>query len=228
MRWRVGGGRVARAPAMVLGVHCRGFVERGRGSESRTIAAGRVLLVPRGGWTGSVAPVAVVRAAPGSAPVLRGSGGDRAVADAGHGRSGDCTPSGTSGVNGVAGTAARLGDAGRQPGLSGDDCTMARGAGSAATEACEADHQSGTANVCPGPAGRCRGRTGRGGGAWPDGAVEGSTARATAGPAMGYGLEPAADCRTLAARFPGRQHHAHQPRSHLPGALRPGSGRPEA
>lgn len=33
---------------------------------------------------------------------------------------------------------------------------------------------------------------------------------------------PGADCPTLAARLPGRQNHAHQPRSHLPGPLRSG------
>ena len=42
------------------------------------------------------------------------------------------------------------------------------------------------------------------------------------GSAMGQGLEPGADCPALADRLPGRQDDAHQPRSHLSGALRPG------
>lgn len=42
--------------------------------------------------------------------------------------------------------------------------------------------------------------------------------------AMGQGLEPGADCPTLADRLPGRQDDAHQPRSHLSSPLRSGSG----
>ena len=41
---------------------------------------------------------------------------------------------------------------------------------------------------------------------------------------MGQGLEPGADCSSLADRFPGRQDDAHQPRSHLSGPLCSGPG----
>ena len=43
---------------------------------------------------------------------------------------------------------------------------------------------------------------------------------------MGQGLEPGADCPTVADRLSGRQDDAHQPRSHLSSPLRSGSGSP--
>ncbi len=106
---------------------------------------------------------------------------------------------------------AQPGDAKRQPGLSGDQRPKARRTGGASSEAGEAGHEPGAADVCARPAGRCRRRSGRGRGARAGGALEGSTARAAAEPAMGYGVEPAADRQALAARLPGRQDDAHQP-----------------
>ena len=41
------------------------------------------------------------------------------------------------------------------------------------------------------------------------------------GSAMGQGMEPGADCPALADRLSGRRDDAHQPRSHLSGAVRP-------
>ena len=45
--------------------------------------------------------------------------------------------------------------------------------------------------------------------------------RATAGPPMGQGVEPQVIRLLLGRRLPRRQGYAHQPRSHLPGAIRP-------
>src|SRR5436305_1943510 len=50
----------AGAPAPVLGIHCRGFVERGCGDGGGGVAAGREPMVSGGGWDGAVAPVALV------------------------------------------------------------------------------------------------------------------------------------------------------------------------
>ena len=117
---------VAGAPAAVLGVHCRGFAERGRSDWGWGIAAGRVLLVPGGGRDGAVAPVAVVEAAVRALSLLCGARGDRAVAGAGFGRAGGRAPAGAVGIDGFARAAAQRGDAGRQPGLPGDYCAVAR------------------------------------------------------------------------------------------------------
>src|SRR4051794_15415659 len=67
------------------------------------------------------------------------------------------------------------------------------------------------------PGGGRGGRAGR--------ALEGAAARATAEPALGHGLEPAADRPAPAARLSRRRGDADQPRGRLPGALRPGSRR---
>lgn len=66
---------------------------------------------------------------------------------------------GVSAVVGLASAAPKRGDTRRQLGLSGNDCTMARGACGAAPESREADDEPGTAVICGEPAGRC----GRGG-----------------------------------------------------------------
>ena len=54
----------------------------------------------------------------------------------------------------------------------------------------------------------------------PGRAVEGPPARAAAEPALGHGVEPGADRPSPAARLPRRRDDAHQPRGHLPGAVR--------
>ncbi len=179
-------------------------------------------MVPGGRRAGAVAPVALVEAALRALLVVCRAGGDRAVAGAGLGRARGRLPSGSVAVHGIAGAAAERGDAERQPGLPGDHHAVACGAGGTSPESGEAGHQFGAAGIRAGAVRRRRGRSGRGRGARPDsGAVERPAARATAKPAMGYGMEPAADCQTSAAGLPGRQHDAHQPRGHLPGALRP-------
>ena len=180
-----------------------GSVERGRGDGGRGIAAGRVPVVPRGGRDGAVASVAVLEAALRAVPVVRRAGGDRAVAGARLGCAGGRASPGAGGLDDLAGAAAQRGDAGRQPGLPGDHRAVARRAGGASAEAGEAGREPGAADVCAGPARRCRRRSGRGRGAWASRALEGTPARATAEPALGYGVEPAADRRAPAARPPG-------------------------
>ncbi len=88
----------AGAPAAVLGVCCGRIVERGRGDGGRSIAAGWVPLVPNGGRDAAVAPVALGQTAFGTVSFVCWAGGDRAVAGAGLGRAGGCTPAGTGGV----------------------------------------------------------------------------------------------------------------------------------
>jgi hypothetical protein len=123
--WAAASG-AAGAPAAVLGLHCRGFVERGCGDGGGGIAAGREPMVSRGGWDGAVALVAVVGAVLRALSLVCRAGADRALASAGFGRAGGRTSPGAGGVDGVAGAAAQCGDAGRQPGLRGVDRAVAR------------------------------------------------------------------------------------------------------
>src|ERR1700690_1133317 len=51
---------VAGASATVLGVDCRGALERGRGDEGWSITAGRISLVPHGRRYGPVASIAFI------------------------------------------------------------------------------------------------------------------------------------------------------------------------
>ena len=104
----------AGAPAAFLGVHCQRFVERGRGDGGWGIAAGWVSLVPKGGWDGAVASVAVVGAAVQALSLLCRAGRDRAVAGAGLGHTRSRAPAGAVGIDNLAGTAAQRGDAGRR------------------------------------------------------------------------------------------------------------------
>jgi hypothetical protein len=97
---------------------------------------------------------------------------------------------------------------------------VARRAGRAASEAGEAGGRRGAAALRAGPAGRRGRRPGRSRGPRAGRALEGPAARAAAGPAMGQGVEPAADRPSPAARLSRRWDDAHQPRGHLPGAVR--------
>ena len=101
------------------------------------------------------------------------------------------------------------------------DGAVACRAGGAAPEAGEAGHEPGAADVCAGPAGRRRRRSGRGGGRRAGGDLEGPSPRTAAAPALGERVEPAADLPAPAARLPRRRGDADQPRGHLPVALRP-------
>ena len=74
-----------------------------------------------------------------------------------------------------------------------------------------------------GTTGGRRRRSGRGSCSGPGRVLERTTAWATAGPAMGQGMEPGADRSPLADRLPGRWDDAYQPRSYLTGAVRPSS-----
>ena len=123
-------------------------------------------------------------------------------------------------------------DATRRPerriGVSCDDCPVAcRPIGmSAQTDQTCAQHN--LAHLCGGATCRHRRGTERRSRSRPGRSVERPPAWPAKGSAMGQGLEPGADCPTLADRLPGRQDDAHQPRSHLSGSLRsrPGSATP--
>src|SRR4051794_5271739 len=131
-------------------------------------------MVSRGGWDGAVALGTVVEAAFWAVSLLCGAGGDRAGAGPGLGRAGGRTAPGTDGIDGIAGAAARCGDAGRQPGLPGEHRAVARRAVGTSAEAGEAGDQLGAADVCAGPTGWCCGRAGRDRSAWThNGAMEG-------------------------------------------------------
>ena len=85
-------------------------------------------MVPGGGRDGAVPPVALVKAALWAVSLLCRAGGDRAAAGAGVWGARGCASSGAGGVDDLAGAAAERGDAGRQPGLPGDDGAVACGA----------------------------------------------------------------------------------------------------
>ena len=147
----------------------------------------------------------------------------------GHGRAGGRPPPGAGAVDDLARAAAQRGDAGRRPGVPGDDRAVARRArrragpsrrSSRRTPRCGRTCRSGWPAPCRRSGWDCAAGAGR--------ALEGAAARAAAEPAMGYGVEPAADRRAPAARLPGRRGDADQPRGHLPGALRPGPRRAAA
>ena len=173
----------AGAPAAVLGVCCGRIVERGCGNAGRSIAAGWVPLVADGRRGAAAASVALGQAAFGTVSFVCWAGGDRAVAGAGLGRAGGCAPAGAGGVRDCARAASRCGHAGWRAGVSGHHGALARGAAGTPAEAGEAGRQHSVAGVCAGPPVRRRGHSGRNGGDWARGAVDGWTARAQAGAA---------------------------------------------
>ena len=185
---------------MVLGFGNRRAFKRGCSDVSGGIAAGRFPMVSRGGWDEAVSFVTFVQAVVRALSVIFGAGGDVGVTSAGPWGPRNRTSPGASAIDGLARAAPKRGDTGRQPGLSGNDCTVACGAGGASPESREADDEAGTAVVCGEPAGRCGRCPWRGCGSWPNTALEGSAVGAAAGPALGYGVEPKADFRATSAR----------------------------
>ena len=170
----------AGASAAVLGVDCRGSIERGRGDGGWGVAAGRDPLVPGGGWDGTFASVAARRSRSRGGIWRLPSGRRSRCGGRRTWRAGDRTALGAGGIDDLAGTAAQRGDAERQPGLSGDHGAVACGAGGASSEGGEARDECGAAGLCAGSAGRCRRHTGRCCGARAGGALEGTAARAAA------------------------------------------------
>jgi transposase-like protein len=98
---------------------------------------------------------------------------------------------------------AERGDARRQPGLSGDHGTVARGARGASTKTCEAGVACAVAVLCAGASRRPRHSPGWGRGERAGGALEGTAPWAAPASAMGKGLEPTADRRPASVRLPG-------------------------
>ena len=108
-----------------------------------------------------------VEAALGAVSVVRGTGGDRAVAGAGPRGARDRPPAGAGGIDDLPGAAAQRRHARRRSGVSGHHRAVARRAGGAPSEAGEAGGQRGAAELRAGPAGRRGRRPGRGRGPGP-------------------------------------------------------------
>ncbi len=156
-------------------------------------------------WPGSgpVAFVAFVKAELRALPQLCRPGRDRAVARGRSWCAGGCLPAGESAVDDLEGAAAQRGHARRQPGLSGDNRSVARGASGVSPEGGETRDQPSAAFLCAGSACGCHSCRWRYCDGWPNGALERSTARATPEPTVGIGMEPTANRAAVAARLPG-------------------------
>jgi len=192
--------------AAVLGGDCGGFVERGRGGWCWGIAGGRGVMVSGGGRHATINACAMVEAPDRAIPVVCGAGGACDPARAGACRAGACgagaVGAGACGADDLAGAAAQRRHPQRRPGVSGHDGAVTRRAGRPPPEGGEAGDQRGAAALRGGAACRRRCRPGWGRTSWAVRALEGLPARAAAGPAVGCGVEPAADCPSLAAGFP--------------------------
>src|ERR671929_175351 len=138
-------------------------------------------MVPGGGRHATIDAGAVVGAAFGAVPVVRGTRGDRAVACAGPRGAGGRPAARAGGVDGLARAAAQRCDAGRRPGVPRHHGPVARRAGRAASEAGEADHELDAAGVRARPVGRRRRRSGRGSGRRAGGGLERAAPRAPGG-----------------------------------------------
>src|SRR3954451_6825104 len=158
-------------------------------------------MVSGGGWHATSGACALVEAALGAVSVVRGAGGDRAMSRAGPGGTGGGPPTGAGGLDDLAGVAPQCRDARRWPGLPGDGCAVARRTGRPPPEASETGDQRGAADICAGPAAR-RGRYLRRGCPLRAGrSLERPPARASEEPAVGQGVEAAADRPAVAARL---------------------------
>src|SRR3954453_10147893 len=146
-------GGAARGPAAVLDGDRGGAVQRGRGGWGRCVVGGGGTMVPGGGRHATIDAGAVVEAALGAVPVVRGTRGGRAVACAGARGAGGRPTARAGGVDDLARAAAQRCDAGRGPGVSRHHGPVARRAGGAASEAGEAGHEPGAAGVRARPAG---------------------------------------------------------------------------
>ena len=153
-------------------------------------------------------------------PVIGGARRDRASKGAGPFHTGDWAPPQAGRLDTFLWTAAQRGHPQRRVGVSGDDRAVACRSVGPSAETNQACAQPGLAHVCGEEAcRRCLGPERRSR-SWSRSSVEGPPAWSAKGSAMGQGMEPeAADCSTPADRPPGRQDHAHQPRSHLSGPL---------
>ena len=198
----------------------RGTVERGRGDGGWGVAACRNPLVPRGRWDGTVD-------LSGSSKPLSGryltfaEREEIALWRAQRSwRAGDRTSLGTGGIDDLARVAAQRGDAGRRPGVPGNDRAVACGTGGAPSEGGEARDECGAAGLCGGAAAGAV--VAPGGAAVPGPAVPWKGRRH--GPRQCRRWARAWSPQQIAARlrldYPDDETHAHQPRGDLPGALR--------
>src|SRR3954466_14727553 len=107
-------GGAARGPAAVLDGDRGGAVQRGRGGWGRCVVGGGGTMVPGGGRHATIDAGAVVEAALGAVPVVRGTRGGRAVACAGARGAGGRPTARAGGVDDLARAAAQRCDAGRR------------------------------------------------------------------------------------------------------------------
>jgi len=153
--------------------------------------------------------------------LVGGAGGDRAPSRAGLFHAGDRSPARPGGIDDLAGVTPQRRHPKWRSGVSCDDGAVARRAIRSSPEAGEARAQRGIAHLCGGTTGWRRRRSERSFCSRPGRVLERTSAWTAAGPAVGQGMEPGADRSPLAGRLPGRWDDAHQPRSHLSGAVRP-------
>jgi hypothetical protein len=153
--------------------------------------------------------------------LVGGAGGDRAPSCAGPFHAGYRLAAWPGGIDDLATVAPQRCHSKWRSRVSCDHGAVARRAIRSSPEADEARAQRGIAHLCGGTTGWCRRRSERSFRSRPGRVLERTSAWTAAGPALGQGMEPGADRSPLAGRLPGRWDDAHQPRSHLSGAVRP-------
>ena len=194
----------AGAPASFLGIDREWPVERRRGGWRGHVGAGRSPVVPKVRRHATIDPCALVAAVVRAIPVVQRAGGACDPACPRRRGAADRPAYGAVGIDDLARAAPQCCHARRRVGLSGHHGAVACRTGGSAAEASEAGGQRGAADVCAGSAGRHGRDTRRCLGSWADGIVERSPTRTAEGSALGIGVEPGADCPSLAARLPSR------------------------
>ena len=159
-------------------------------------------VVPEGGRHATITSRAGGEAAVRALSVVCRAGGDRDLARATAWGARDRPPARARAVHDLPRAAPQRRHAQRRSGVPGHDRAMACRPLRPPSEVGQAGDQRAAAAVRAGPARRCHHRPERRGGARARRAVEGPPAWATAGPALGHGVEPGTDRPPLAARLP--------------------------
>ena len=180
-------------------------------------------MVPEGGRHATSDVSTLGKAALRAISLVGGAGGDRAPSCTGAFHAGDRTPARPGGIDDLPGVAPQRCHPKWRSGVSCDDGAVARRAIRSSPQTGEARAQRDIAHLCGGTTGWLRRSSERSCCSRPGRVLERTSAWTAAGPAMGQGLEPGADRSPLAGRLSGRWDDAHQPRSHLSGAVRPNS-----
>src|SRR3954469_10687726 len=178
------------------------MLEGGRCGWGRGLASRGGTLVPEGGRHATITSRAGGEAAVRALSVVCRAGGDRDLARATAWSARDRPPAQARAVHDLARAAPQRRHAQRRSGVPSHDRAMARCPLRPPSEVGQASDQRAAAAVRAGPARRYGRGPERRGGARARRAVEGSPAWATAGPALGHGLEPGTDRPPPAARLP--------------------------